>query len=92
MTDNNNNVPSAPVTTTFSLPVRLSTPSNVTRTLNTSSLVLELSAVLFLSKIMKVSPSVHADLIGLAKYGDSLSDVVARLIDFYKKNHKQDQK
>ena len=43
-------------------------------------------------KMIKVSPSVHADLIGLAKYGDSLSDVVARLIDFYKKNHKQDQK
>ena len=43
-------------------------------------------------KMIKVSPSVHADLIGLAKYGDSLSDVVARLIDFYKKNHKDDQK
>jgi len=44
------------------------------------------------TKIMKVSPSVHADLIGLARYGDSLSDVVARLIDFYKKNHKEDQR
>jgi hypothetical protein len=44
------------------------------------------------TKIMKVSPSVHADLIGLARYGDSLSDVVARLTDFYKKNHKEEQK
>ena len=43
-------------------------------------------------KMIKVSPTVHADLIGFAKYGDSLSDVVARLIDFYKKNHKEDQK
>ena len=44
------------------------------------------------TKMMKVSPSVHADLIGLARYGDSLSDVVARLIDFYKKNHREDNK
>jgi predicted CopG family antitoxin len=44
------------------------------------------------TKTMKLTPSVHADLIGLARYGDSLSDVVERLIDFYKKNHKGDQK
>jgi hypothetical protein len=44
------------------------------------------------TKIMKVSPNVHADLISLAKYGDSLSDVVARMIDFYRKNSIEDQK
>jgi predicted CopG family antitoxin len=44
------------------------------------------------TKTMKLTPSVHANLIGLARYGDSLSDVVERLIDFYKKNHKGDQK
>ena len=44
------------------------------------------------TKTMKLTPSVHADLIGLARYGDSLSDVVEKLIDFYKKNHRADQK
>jgi predicted CopG family antitoxin len=43
-------------------------------------------------KMVKVTPSVHGDLIGMAKYGDSLSDVIERLIVFYKKNHKEDQK
>ena len=37
------------------------------------------------TKTMKLTPSVHADLIGLARYGDSLSDVVERLIDFLRK-------
>jgi predicted CopG family antitoxin len=43
-------------------------------------------------KMVKVTPSVHGDLIGMAKYGDSLSDVIERLIVFYKKNRQVDQK
>ncbi|HYX55687.1 MAG TPA: hypothetical protein VE818_05985 [Nitrososphaeraceae archaeon] len=37
-------------------------------------------------KMVKVTPSVHSDLIGMAKYGDSLSDVIERVVEFYKKN------
>jgi hypothetical protein len=33
-------------------------------------------------KMVKVTPSVHGDLIGMAKYGDSLSDMIERLIVF----------
>ena len=37
-------------------------------------------------KMVKITPSVHGDLIGMAKYGDSLSDVIERVLEFYKKN------
>ena len=36
-------------------------------------------------KMVKVTPSVHGDLIGMAKYGDSLSDVIERLVKFTRK-------
>jgi predicted CopG family antitoxin len=37
-------------------------------------------------KLMRIDIDTHKELVEMAEYGDSLSNVVQRLIDFYKKN------
>jgi predicted CopG family antitoxin len=39
-------------------------------------------------KLMRIDPDSHKELLDLSEYRDSLSNVVQRLIDFYKKNTK----
>jgi hypothetical protein len=39
-------------------------------------------------KLMRIDIDTHKELVERAKYGDSLLNVVQRLVDFYKKNTK----
>jgi predicted CopG family antitoxin len=41
---------------------------------------------------MHIDIDTHKELVEMAEYGDSLSNVVQRLIDFYKKNIPSDNK